>query len=55
MMAQLLEVNLAVAQRIQKAQPVTRAGIPASFPNPGTLIPDDCICPSALPGWPHFS
>jgi hypothetical protein len=48
LLAQLLELNLSVAQRIEKAEPVTPPDIPASFPNPETLISDDCIRPPAL-------
>ncbi len=48
LLAQLLELNLAVAQRLENAEPVTPPGIPATFPNPETLISDDCIRPPAL-------
>jgi hypothetical protein len=48
LLAQLLELNLSVAQRLEKAEPVTPPGIPASFPKPETLISDDCIRPPAL-------
>ena len=48
LLAQLLELNLPVTQRIEKAEPVTPPGIPAAFPNPETLISDDCIRPPAL-------
>jgi hypothetical protein len=48
LLAQLLELNLAVAQRLENAEPVTPPGIPAGFPNPETLISDDCIRPTAL-------
>jgi len=47
LLAQLLELNLAVAQRLDNAQPVTSPGIPATFPNPETLVSDDCIRPPA--------
>jgi hypothetical protein len=43
-----LELNLAVAQRLEKAEPVIPPGIPATFPNPETLVSGDCIRPSAL-------
>ena len=39
---------LAVAQRLEKAEPATPPGIPATFPEPETLISDDCIRPPAL-------
>jgi hypothetical protein len=48
LLAQLLELNLTLAQRIENAQPVTPPGIPATLPNPETLISDDCIRPPAL-------
>jgi hypothetical protein len=47
LLAQLLELNLAVAQRVEKAVLATPPGIPATFPNPETLITDDCIRPLA--------
>ena len=48
LLAQLLELNLSVAQRIEKTDPVTSPGIPATFPSPEILISDDCIRPHAL-------
>jgi hypothetical protein len=45
LLAQLLELNLAVAQRIEKGESVTPPGIPANFPKPETLISEDCIRP----------
>jgi hypothetical protein len=48
LLAQLLELNLSVAQRLEKAEPVTPPGIPANFPKPETLISEDCIRPPAL-------
>jgi hypothetical protein len=48
LLAQLLDLNLAVAQRLEKAEPVTPPGIPANFPKPQTLISDDCIRAPAL-------
>ena len=47
LLAQLLELNLAVAQRVEKAVLAPPPGIPATFPNPETLITDDCIRPLA--------
>jgi hypothetical protein len=43
LLAQLLELNFAVAQRTEKAEPVTPPGIPENFPNDETLISNDCI------------
>jgi hypothetical protein len=34
LLTQLLVLNLAVAQRLEKAEPVTPPGIPSAFPNP---------------------
>ena len=48
LLAQLLELNLSVAQRLERAEPVSPPGIPATFPNPETLMTDDCIRPLAL-------
>lgn len=44
-LAQLLALNQDVAARIAAGQPVTAPGIPPGFPNPETLITDDCIRP----------
>jgi len=43
LLAQLLGLNLEVAGKIEKGEPVTPPGIPAQFPNPETLISGDCI------------
>ncbi|MEI7935808.1 MAG: hypothetical protein WCK27_03895 [Verrucomicrobiota bacterium] len=40
--------NDLLAQLLEQAEPVTPPGIPATFPNPETLISDDCIRPPAL-------
>jgi hypothetical protein len=55
MLAQLLELNLSVAQHLERAEPVTPPGIPAAFPNPETLVSDDCIRPPAMSGSPNPS
>jgi hypothetical protein len=47
LLAQLLALNLALAQRIEQGEPVTSPGIPANFPKLETLISDDCIRPPA--------
>ncbi len=44
-LAQLLALNLDVAARIDKGQPVTAPGVPLSFGDPAELITDDCIQP----------
>ena len=40
-----LDQNLAVAARIEKADPVTAPGIPPDYPDPKSLFTDDCIQP----------
>ena len=47
LLAQLLALNLELAQHIVKGEAVTAPGIPASFPKPETLISEDCIRPPA--------
>ena len=46
LLAQLLELNLAVAAAIDRGEPVTAPGIPAAFLSPKALVTDDCIRPS---------
>ena len=45
LLGQLLELNLAVAARIERGQAVTSPGVPPSYPNPAALVTDDCIQP----------
>ena len=45
LLAQLLELNLAVASRIDDGEQVTAPGIPPRFPDPVRLTTDDCIRP----------
>lgn len=45
LLGQLLELNLAVAARIDAGRKVTAPGLPASSPDPSRLITDDCIRP----------
>jgi hypothetical protein len=45
LLAQLLELNLAVAARIAAGQPVTAPGAPATYPDPQRLVTEDCIRP----------
>lgn len=45
LLAQILALNLDVADKIANGQPVTAPGIPSSFPQPETLVTDDCIKP----------
>jgi len=46
LLAQLLELNLAVAKRIENKEDVTSPGLPSSYPDPTKLVTDDCIRPS---------
>ncbi len=43
LLAQLLDLNLAVAARIAASEPVVAPGIPPAYPTPADLITDDCI------------
>ena len=45
LLAQLLDLNLAVASRIDDGEQVTAPGVPPSFPDPARLITDDCVRP----------
>jgi hypothetical protein len=42
---QLLDLNHTVAQRIVSNEPVTAPGIPPNYPNPESLVTEDCIRP----------
>lgn len=46
LLAQLLALNLAVAARLDRGEPVTAPGVPAAYPNPAALITEDCIRPA---------
>ena len=46
LLAQLLALNQTVAAQIERGEPVTAPGVPSNFPNPATLLTDDCIRPS---------
>ena len=52
LLAQLLELNLEVAKRIDAGETVVAPGIPPDYPAPKKLITGDCIQPrkSALFG-----
>ncbi len=43
LLAQLLELNLSVAARIEAGEPVAAPGVPPSYPNPQRLVSDDCV------------
>jgi len=46
LLAQLLELNLAVARRIDAGEAVVAPGIPPGYPQPEKLVTDDCIQPA---------
>lgn len=52
LLQQLLDLNLLVANREKKGEPVTAPGIPPSFEenggDPASLITEDCIKPPPL-------
>ena len=48
LLAQLLDLNLNVAGRIDAGKPVTAPGVPPDYPNPASLVTEDCIQPPAL-------
>ncbi len=48
LLAQLLELNLEVAGRIDVGKPVVAPGIPPDYPHPKKLITDDCIQPRPI-------
>lgn len=45
LLAQILALNLDVADRIERGQDVVSPGVPPNHPDPATLISDDCIRP----------
>ena len=45
LLAQLLALNLAVAAKIEKGEPVTAPGVPKNYPDPKKLVTEDCIRP----------
>ena len=46
LLAQLLALNVEVAARIERGEPVTAPGIPPGCPAPESLVTEDCIKPS---------
>ena len=46
LLAQLLALNLEVAARIERGEPVTAPGVPKNYPDPATLVTPDCIAPA---------
>jgi len=45
LLAQLLELNLAVADRLAADKPVVPPGVPANYPDARRLVTEDCIRP----------
>lgn len=43
LLAQLLELNLSVAARIEAGGPVAAPGVPPSYPDPARLVSEDCV------------
>ncbi|MCW5552615.1 MAG: hypothetical protein KIS67_10720 [Verrucomicrobiae bacterium] len=43
LLAQLLALNLEVASRIERGEPVTAPGVPTHYPEPLRLLTTDCI------------
>jgi hypothetical protein len=46
LLAQILALNLDVAARLDRGEPVSGPGIPAGYPSPSSLVTDDCIRPA---------
>jgi hypothetical protein len=47
LLAQLLTLNLEVAARIERGEPVTAPSVPRNYPDPTKLVTPDCIQPPA--------
>ena len=45
LLTQLLALNLEVAAKIEKGEPVTAPGVPKNYPDPKKLVTEDCIRP----------
>jgi hypothetical protein len=48
LLAQLLEMNLEVAGRIQAGKGVVAPGVPPDYPQPKKLVSKDCIQPRKM-------
>ena len=46
LLAQLLDLNLAVAAAMERGEAVTSPGIPPRYPKADSLVTDDCIRPA---------
>ena len=44
-LTQLLALNLTVAARLEKGDPVSAPGVPKNYPNAASLVSDDCVEP----------
>jgi hypothetical protein len=49
LLAQLLDLNLEVAAKIEKGSPVTAPGVPKCYPDAKKLVTEDCIKPMKFP------
>ena len=47
LLAQLLALNLEVAAKIEKAEPVTAPGVPKNYPDAKKLVTEDCLHPAS--------
>lgn len=47
LLQQILDLNLAVADRIDRGEAVIAPGVPPDYRNPASLVTDDCIRPTA--------
>ena len=47
LLKQLLDLNLEVAARIERGEPVTAPGIPPDFPNPKSLLRNSSLLATA--------
>jgi hypothetical protein len=45
LLAQLLDLNLSVAAKIEAGETVTAPGIPPGYPEPAKLVTEDCVRP----------
>ena len=48
LLAQLLALNLEVAGRIERGEPVPAPGVPKNYPDPNQLVTEDCIKPATI-------
>ena len=48
LLAQLLALNLEVAAKIERNEPVTAPGDPKNYPEANKLVTEDCIRPASI-------